>query len=130
MARRRALAMARRGGTPLRTPSSNRAQPAFPAALAWDRAVSAARSTASRPGPGRLARQAPSRRARVGEAGEAVVGSVVGRGLLGEAALGAVLHGPPEPAGPMAGQDGRHPDRHPAGGAVGALHLDLVDLRL
>jgi hypothetical protein len=30
----------------------------------------------------------------------------------------------------MAGQDGRHPDRHPPGRAVGPLHLDLVDLGL
>ena len=80
-------------------------------------------------GPVQLVPQHLPQEAPVGEAGEAVVGGVVGQGLLQEAALGDVLHGADEPAGPVAGQDGRHPDRHPPGGAVGALDLDLVDLR-
>ena len=80
--------------------------------------------------PGELLAQRLPQQAPVGEAGQAVVGGVVGQGLLEEAALGDVLHRADEAAGPLADEDGRHPDRHPAGRAVGPLHLDLVDLGL
>jgi len=81
-------------------------------------------------GPGQLIPQRLPEQAAVGKAGEAVVGRVVGQGLLEEAALGDVLHGPDEAAGPVAAEDGRHPDGDPPGRPVGPLHLHLVELRL
>jgi hypothetical protein len=80
--------------------------------------------------PGELVLERLPQQAAVGQAGEAVVGGVVGQRLLEEAPFGHVLDGADEPAGAVGRQHGRHPDRHPAGGPVGALDLDLVDFGL